>query len=113
MRSSVVLPEEPLVLREQLLLPKAYVAPRTATERRLAEIWRNALTMDRVGIDDNYNDLGGDSFLAAVIFDAIHSAFQATLPMAILAEAPTVAALGRKIDDLSPDGARNEQARSE
>jgi hypothetical protein len=34
----------------------------------LAEIWRRAFGMDCVGITDNYEDLGGDSLLAASIF---------------------------------------------
>ena len=90
-----------LVLREHLPLPRPYVAPRTPTQQRLADIWCAALGMDRVGIDDRYIDLGGDSFLAVTIFRTIEETFRTTLPLAILAQAPTVAALAARIDELT------------
>jgi amino acid adenylation domain-containing protein/non-ribosomal peptide synthase protein (TIGR01720 family) len=42
----------------------AYVAPRTAVERQLAAIWAAVLQLDRVGSDDNFFALGGDSILS-------------------------------------------------
>lgn len=90
--------EDTQVLRSQLPLPGPYVAPRTPTEARLAEIWRTVLSMDRVGIEDRYHDLGGDSFLASVIFALIAETFEARVPMASLLSAPTVAELAARID---------------
>ena len=87
-----------LVLREQLPMRRPYVAPRTPTEARLAEIWRQVLGMDRVGVDDAYRDLGGDSLLASVIFALISEAFEVTAQMSMLIQAPTVAQLAEKID---------------
>jgi acyl carrier protein len=92
--------EQPLVLREQLPLPLPYVAPRTPTEQRLEDIWRTALSMDRVGVEDSYYDLGGDSFLATTIFSMVEEMFGVAIPMASLVDAPTIAALARKIDGL-------------
>jgi amino acid adenylation domain-containing protein len=42
-------------------LEKAYVAPRNEVEETLAKIWADILGIDRVGIHDNYFDLGGAS----------------------------------------------------
>ncbi len=42
-------------------LGEAYTAPRTSIERALAEIWEETLGISRVGINDNFFDLGGDS----------------------------------------------------
>jgi len=42
-------------------MTEAYAAPRTTTERALAEIWEETLGIERVGIHDNFFDLGGDS----------------------------------------------------
>ncbi|MGA2215457.1 MAG: phosphopantetheine-binding protein [Bryobacteraceae bacterium] len=102
--SSFGVPEQGLVLREQLPLPRPYVAPGTPTEQRLAEIWRAVLSMDCVGVEDRYIDLGGDSFLAAAILDKIEETFRFTLPMAVFAEAPTIATLASRIDGRSPGG---------
>jgi acyl carrier protein len=104
MNSSAIPPEQPLVLREQIPLPRPYVAPRTPTEKRLAEIWRTVLTMDFVGVEDRYHDLGGDSFLAAMIFSMIEETFRVTIPMAILVDAPSIAELAPKIDHLLREG---------
>ncbi|GCD40788.1 non-ribosomal peptide synthetase [Streptomyces paromomycinus] len=43
---------------------ESYVAPRSRTEQRLAEIWGELLRLERVGVDDNFFALGGDSIIA-------------------------------------------------
>ena len=96
-------PEQSAVRREQFPLRCPYIAPRTPTERRLAEIWRIVLSMDRVGVEDSYHDLGGDSFLATTMFSMIEESFQITIPMATLVEASTIAALAQRIDLLLSD----------
>jgi len=52
-----------------------YVAPRTAEERRLAEVWSELLNVERVGANDNFFDLGGNSLLALRLFARIRSEF--------------------------------------
>ncbi|HKX32076.1 MAG TPA: amino acid adenylation domain-containing protein, partial [Blastocatellia bacterium] len=42
-------------------LTSGFSAPETETEAALAEVWARALGIERVGIDDNFFDLGGDS----------------------------------------------------
>jgi acyl carrier protein len=78
-----------------------YVAPRTPTERKLAELWRNVLGVDRVGVTDSYEDLGVDSLLAASIFIEIEETFALAIPTAALVDAPTIEQLARKIDELA------------
>ncbi|MCP8466330.1 amino acid adenylation domain-containing protein [Pseudomonas sp. ZM23] len=46
---------------------ESYEAPRNARERALADIWQDVLQVDRVGIRDNFFDLGGDSILSLQI----------------------------------------------
>jgi acyl carrier protein len=89
-----------LVLRREFPLLGTYVAARTPTERKLAEIWRDALGMDQVGIADSYQDLGGDSLRAAGIFAEIEETFAIVIPMASLIDAPTIEQLARRIDEL-------------
>jgi len=49
------------------LSSRPYVAPRTAAEKRIAEIWSDVLKRDRVGAEDDFFELGGDSLLATEI----------------------------------------------
>jgi acyl carrier protein len=87
------------VLRLHLALPQAYAAPRTTIEQRLAEIWCVVLNMDCVGVDDDYSDLGGDSYSATAIFALVEEAFGVHLPVARLIGAPTIAALAHEISE--------------
>ena len=89
-----------IVLRRQLPLLGPYVAPRTQTEQKLAEIWRSGLGMDQIGIADGYEDLGGDSLRAAGIFAEIEQTFAIEIPMATLVDAPTIEQLAQKVDEL-------------
>ncbi|MFA6231850.1 MAG: amino acid adenylation domain-containing protein [Rhodanobacter sp.] len=43
---------------------KHYVAPRNAIEESLAAAWKTVLKLERVGVEDNFFDVGGDSILA-------------------------------------------------
>jgi hypothetical protein len=40
-----------------------YVAPRTPAERYIADVWKEALNVGRIGVYDNFFDLGGHSLL--------------------------------------------------
>jgi aryl carrier-like protein len=69
----------------------------------LAEIWRAVLSMDRVGVEDNYHDLGGDSLHARIIFARIAESCGVELPVATLVEAPCIAELARLIERMTTD----------
>lgn len=73
-------------------LGRAFVAPRNAIEEALAEIWCQALGLDKVGIDDDFFELGGHSMVAARVFSRVKKQFALEFPMSILFEAPTIAA---------------------
>jgi acyl carrier protein len=97
------------VRRAQLALAAPFVAPSSPTEARLARIWASALSMDQVGVEDAYHDLGGDSFLATVIFTAVAEEFGVDAQPSLLAAAPTVAQLALRIDALvGAQGGRRE-----
>ena len=56
-------------------LRQQYVAPRNEIERKLAELWRQTLHIDSVGIHDSFFELGGDSVLAAQILALAQKTF--------------------------------------
>ncbi|PRI12687.1 non-ribosomal peptide synthetase, partial [Mycobacterium shigaense] len=70
-----------------------YRAPQTAVEEILAGIFAQVLGVDRVGIDDSFFDLGGDSLSATRALAAINKAFNTNLTVRAVFEAPTVAGL--------------------
>ncbi len=51
-----------------------HLAPRTAVERTLAEIWADVLGLDRVGVTDNFFELGGDSILSIQVVARVRQA---------------------------------------
>ncbi|MFJ1709069.1 amino acid adenylation domain-containing protein, partial [Kitasatospora sp. NPDC088346] len=51
-----------------------FVAPRTVTEQRIAEVWCQALNLDRVGVETTFFDLGGDSIRAVSLVGALREA---------------------------------------
>ena len=79
--------------RPELRTP--FVRPRTPLEEVLAGLWAHVLGVDRVGIHDDFLELGGDSLLAASLFAQIEKTFAKKLPLAILIEASTVKRLAR------------------
>ncbi|WP_231748855.1 non-ribosomal peptide synthetase [Mycobacterium sp. M26] len=74
-----------------------YRAPSTATEEILAGIFAHVLGVDRVGVDDSFFDLGGDSLSAMRLVAAVNSAVEAGLSVRTLFEAPTVAQLAPRV----------------
>lgn len=56
---------EPQASRPQM--QSAFVAPQTAVEKTLAKLWQQVLKVDRIGIHDNFYELGGDSIMAIQI----------------------------------------------
>ena len=77
---------------------KTYVAPRNAVERRLAAIWQDVLGIRRIGIRDNYFDLGAESLVTAQVFLQIERQFHRRISPVALFRAPTVEELSRVLD---------------
>ena len=71
----------------------------TATEERLAKIWREVLGVREVGPDDNFFELGGTSLQAARIVTEIESTLDVNLPLSVLAESSRLGELAVAIDE--------------
>ena len=84
--------------------PAAAVAPRrvaipgaaslqSEAERALAAIWREALHLDHVGIDDSFFELGGRSLQLVLVSNRVQEAFGRVVPIVALFEHPTIRTL--------------------
>ncbi|TMR21980.1 amino acid adenylation domain-containing protein [Nonomuraea turkmeniaca] len=78
-------------------LESAFVAPRTYQEEVLAGLWREILGIERIGVHDDFFDLGGHSLRAAVLAARIEAAFDAPVPLRAFLEHPTIEALARLV----------------
>ena len=78
----------------------AYVAPRTAVERRVAGILAGLLHLDRVGVENNFFLLGGHSLLGTQLIGRVRDAFGVELSLRTVFEASTIAQLAAEIEKL-------------
>ncbi len=81
--------------------PTRYVAPRTEIEKEMAGIWQDVLGVSRIGVHDDFFDLGGHSMLAMQIVERTRDRFRESLapdlPLAALFETSTIAALALRL----------------
>ncbi|WP_156753010.1 non-ribosomal peptide synthetase, partial [Mycobacterium sp. 1245801.1] len=74
-----------------------YSAPATAVEQTMADIYAHVLGVDRVGIDDSFFDLGGDSLSAMRLVAEINAGLDVHLGVRALFEAPTIRRLAGRL----------------
>jgi len=70
-----------------------YVGPRDRLEVQLTALWQQVLEVPKIGIHDNFFDLGGHSLKAAQLFFLLEQVYGRHLPLATLFQAPTIAEL--------------------
>jgi amino acid adenylation domain-containing protein/thioester reductase-like protein len=79
-------------------LETEFVAPQTLLEEQLAMLCQQILRVERVGVHDNFFDLGGDSLLAARLISRVRDEYDVSLPLRILFSNPSVAGLAEAIE---------------
>ncbi|MFI5957625.1 SDR family oxidoreductase [Cryptosporangium sp. NPDC051539] len=87
--------------RPDLLTP--YVEPAEGTERALADIWARVLRLDKVGADDDFFRLGGNSLVAIELIAKVRRDLQVPVPVAAMLGFPTVRGLAAQIRTADAD----------
>ncbi|TDW43367.1 amino acid adenylation domain-containing protein [Flavobacterium sp. 270] len=77
-----------------------YVAPKSETEKRLAAIWQDVLVSDRIGVHDDFFDLGGNSLRMTRILFKINNEFEVNVSLRILYRFITVYELAEFIETM-------------
>jgi amino acid adenylation domain-containing protein len=80
-------------------LRAAYVAPRTRIEGIIAAIWQEALRVEKVGVDDNFFDLGGHSLSMVQVHSKLREAFNKEISLIEMFRNPTVGSLAKYFTD--------------
>jgi amino acid adenylation domain-containing protein len=78
-------------------LATAFVAPDTDVERRIAGVWRSLLGAGRMGVYDNFFDLGGHSLLMVEVRRRLREELDVDAPLTELFRHPTIHALARYV----------------
>ncbi|MDY7095151.1 MAG: amino acid adenylation domain-containing protein, partial [Acidobacteriota bacterium] len=77
---------------------RVLTAPRSRTERAVAEIWQQVLGIREVGVEDDFFDLGGHSLLATRVLSRLRAALGVDLALRDLFEATDLGSLAKKLD---------------
>lgn len=70
-----------------------YVAPVTETEQQLADCWQKLFGISKIGIEDNFFEMGGNSLLAQKLVSALKNDYNLEVPITQLYQRPTIAGL--------------------
>lgn len=97
----------------ELTPERKFVAPRDEFERALAEIWADVLGAARVGVNDNFFDLGGHSLMATRLVSRLEQELDVPVSLRCLFENPTVAALRRQLNGAGELASRPEKANAD
>ncbi|HST61415.1 MAG TPA: amino acid adenylation domain-containing protein, partial [Longimicrobium sp.] len=77
-----------------------YVAPRTPVEEVLSGIWAEVLRLERVGVEENFFEVGGHSLLGTRVLSRVRALFGVELPLRALFEGPTVAEMAVRVEEM-------------
>jgi aspartate racemase len=88
--------------RNRLDLGSTFIAPRTDVEKTLSDIWSKHLRLERIGINDDFFDLGGHSLMAIRIVSEIEIELGKEIPLSALFQSTTIETLANFIQDDKP-----------
>ena len=87
-------------------LKQSFVAPVNQTQQVLAGIWMEVLSLEQIGIHDNFFKLGGHSLLATRVLSRAREALNEELPLRAMFESPTIAGFSEAIEKARQSGSQ-------
>lgn len=75
-------------------------APMSELEQTIADIWRELFGVNRIGAEQNFFELGGNSLVAIQLITRLRQTFETEVPIHAIFESPTVAGLAREVSAL-------------
>ena len=82
------------------------IAPRTAAESAMADIWRPAFNIDELGVEDDFFDLQGDSLIATTIATEVSTRFEVDFQPSLIVTYPTAASMAAYVEAQPANAAR-------
>ncbi len=79
-----------------------FVPPASETERQLACLWQDILSISRPGVHDNFFQLGGNSLLAIMFASRVHEQFHFELTVQHIFKSPTIAEVAKLLEKRKP-----------
>lgn len=83
-----------------------FVPAATPLQQTIAQAWKDLLGIERVGIHDNFFDMGGNSLLLTQLHRQLSHALQRELPLTFLFQYPNIHALAERLGDVGEASAR-------
>jgi FkbM family methyltransferase len=81
---------------------KGFAAPTSDTERRIARVWQEVLGLEKVGINDNFFQLGGHSLKATTVISNINRLLGIRVPLVEMFKTPTIRGMAQYIEREGP-----------
>ncbi len=91
-------------------LDQAFVAPQTEMEQAIAELWQQALKVEKVGLHDNFFDLGAHSLIVVRVHSDLKKRLGREIPLIEMFKNATISALAKYLSDGQPPDQKALQA---
>ncbi|HLP90494.1 MAG TPA: amino acid adenylation domain-containing protein [Nostocaceae cyanobacterium] len=78
---------------------KTFIAPQNPLEITIAEIWSKILKLEKIGTQDNFFDLGGDSLIATQVHQQLREKLSQDFPLVKIFEYPNISSLAKYLSN--------------
>lgn len=80
------------------LVSRPFIAPRTRTEERIGNIWKERMRRESVSVQDDFFESGGNSLVAVGLINKVNKEFGIALPLQVIFECSTIQKLAQRVD---------------